>query len=68
MKTVFVIKALKKGIWEYLTAWPSKRWDPDLYAALEFETYLGAEKFLSDAVKTEHWGGFFQIEKYFVSR
>lgn len=68
MKTVFVIKHLKKGIWVYFTSWEDRKWDADLYCAKEFETYVEAEAFLKGKCDTEHWGGFFQIEKHFVSR
>jgi hypothetical protein len=76
METVFVIKALRKGEWYFLRIdtedgihkMDDHIWGQDLYLAIEFKSYTEAETLLNKRIKESFWGGYFAIEKYFVSR
>ena len=70
MEEIFVIKALQKGAWYYYRAHANadRIWDHDLYVASKFESYKEAETFLKGACDNLYWGGFFQIEKFYLSR
>lgn len=66
MKEVFVIKSFKKGFWFYYSE-GGFDWESNIYLARRFTTYKEANDFLADD-KERHWGGFFQIEKFFVKK
>jgi hypothetical protein len=65
---IFVIKGLDRGQWKYVSTYDDPHWDEDIYFAKRFKSYTEAEAFLLQAFKQLHWGGYFGIEKYFVSR
>jgi hypothetical protein len=66
---LFVIKALKRGVWYYYTSIEAREreWDLDLYIAKRFKSYKEAETYLHQAFKTKHWGGYFEIARYYVN-
>lgn len=70
MSVEFVIKALRRGIWFYFRDHEdrNRQWTEDLYQARKFISYAQAEVFLFEKGKSDHWGGYFQIEKNFVQR
>lgn len=43
-------------------------WMSNMDSAKKFETEQEAEQFLKDRMVMDHWGGYFQIEKYFLNR
>lgn len=69
MKTFYVIKGLKKGIWYYYREHDDRatQWDQDLYVARKFSTEARAKQFLADCCTEKNWGGYFQIDKYVVN-
>jgi hypothetical protein len=67
---IYVIKRIIKGCWVYFTGEEdyNREWANDVYRAKRFKNNEEAVGFLQDAFKTRHWGGFFTIEKFYVSR
>lgn len=68
----YTIKALKKGAWYYYhkseSNDPDRQWESDLYFADRFKTEKEAEDHFKNMCKIYHWGGYFKVDKYFVSR
>jgi hypothetical protein len=65
MKTVFVLKITHNGEFGFYDG--STNWSDQLSEAKQFTTYPEAEAFLRTAIENNGWGGFIQIEKYFIS-
>lgn len=71
MEIGYVIKCSVKGVWQYYDGSDrsfDRDWMGDIYQAKKFETEQEAEQFLKDRMVMGHWGGYFQIEKYFLNR
>lgn len=65
MKQIFILKTIqedKPGYYDGL-----HNWSAHIREAQQFDTYPIAEHFLKEMVEINGWGGYFQIEKYFIT-
>jgi len=65
MKIVFILKCTYLGKFGYYDG--ATNWSDLLSDAKHFTTYPEAEAFIKDMMENNGWGGFIQIEKYFVN-
>lgn len=65
MKTAFILKSTSGGKFGYYDG--ATNWSEHLHEAKQFTTYPEAEAFIKEMMEKHSFGGFIQIEKYFVN-